>query len=141
MEEAPEDEGYARPAILPDGALVRTLVRPVQGVPRLNDGSPLAGPRLHRVVDDPIRWVAHAVEAAVDLQGHALLRRDGWVPEDLAAAGLGLLRRDPEGGWTDHGREDVRRWLFDPRRAEADVLDVLRHAASTGAWCVYTDGP
>ena len=128
-----------RPAILPDGTLVRTLVRGVGGVLRLRDDSPLGGPRLHNVADDPIRWVAHAVEAAVELQGHVLLRREGWTPDELAAAGLGLLRRDPEGGWTDQGRADIRRWLFDPRRPEADVLDVLRHAASSGVWCVYTD--
>ena len=79
VEEAPEDEGSVRPALLPDGTLARTL---------------------------------------------------------------GLLRRDPDGGWTDHGRAEVRRWLFDPRRAETDVLDVLRHAASAGVWCVYADdGP
>lgn len=142
VEEAPEDEGSVRPALLPDGTLARTLARPVQGVLRMGDLSPLGGPRLHSVVDDPIRWVAHAIEAAVDLQGHVLLRREGWTPEELAAAGLGLLRRDPDGGWTDHGRAEVRRWLFDPRRAEADVLDVLRHAASAGVWCVYADdGP
>ena len=142
VEQAPEDEGYLRPALLPDGTLARTLARPVQGVLRMNDASPLGGPRLHNVADDPIRWVAHAAEAAVDLQGHVLLRREGWTPEELAAAGLGLLHRDPDGGWTDHGRAEVRRWLFDPRRAETDVLDVLRHAASAGVWCVYSDeGP
>ena len=128
-----------RPAILPDGTLVRTLVRGVEGVLRLRDDSPLGGPRLHNVVEDPIRWVAHAVEAAVELQGHVLLRREGWTSEELAAAGLGLLRRDPEGGWTDQGRADIRHWLFDPRRPEADVLDVLRHAAEAGVWCVYAD--
>ena len=106
---------------------------------RLRDDSPLGGPRLHNVVEDPIRWVAHAVEAAVELKGHVLLRREGWTCDELAAAGLGLLRRDPEGGWTDQGRADVRRWLFDPRQPEADVLDVLRHAASSGVWCVYAD--
>ena len=138
VEEALQDEGYVRPAFLPDGTLARTLARPVQGVLSLRDDSLLGGPRLHNVVDDPIRWVAHAVEAAVDVLGHVLLRRDGWTPEELAAAGLGLLRRDPEGGWTDHGRADIRRWLFDPRRAESDVLDVLRYAAETGVWCVYS---
>ena len=142
VEQAPEDEGYVRPALLPDGTLARTLVRPVQGVLRLHDDSPLGGPRLHSVADDPIRWAAHAIEAAVDLQGHVLLRREGWTPEELAAAGLGLLHRDPDGGWTDYRRAEVRRWLFDPRRAETDVLDVLRYAAETGVWCVYADdGP
>ena len=139
VEQAPEDEGYVRPALLPDGTLARTLVRPVQGVLRMGDDSPLGGPRLHSVADDPIRWVAHAIEAAVDVQGHVLLRREGWTPEELAAAGLGLLHRDPDGGWTDHRRAEVRRWLFDPRRAETDVLDVLRYAASAGVWCVYAD--
>ena len=139
VEEAPANEGCVRPAILPDGTLARTLVRGVEGVLRLRDDSPLGGPRLHHVVEDPIRWVAHAVEAAVELQGHVLLRREGWTPDELAAAGLGLLRRDPEGGWTDQGRADIRRWLFDPRRPEADVLDMLRHAASSGVWCVYAD--
>ena len=139
VEQAPEDEGYVCPAFLPDGTLARTLVRPVQGVLRLLDDSLLGGPRLHSVAPDPIRWVAHAVEASVEVQGHVLLRREGWTPEELAAAGLGLLRRDPEGGWTDHGRADVRGWLFDPRRAERDVLDVLRYAAATGVWCVYAE--
>ena len=133
------DDCYVRPAVLPDGTLARTLVRPVQGVLRLHDESPLGGPRLHQGAPDPIRWVSHAVEAGVHVQGHVLLRREGWSPEDLAAAGLGLVYRDPEGGWTDHGRADIRRWLFDPRRSETDVLDVLRYAAETGVWCVYTD--
>ena len=139
VEEAPRHEGYWRPAILPDGTLARTLVRPVEGVPRLGADAQFGGPRLHGVVPDPIRWVSHAAESAAVVLGHILLRREGWTPEDLAAAGLGLVRRDPEGGWTDHGRADIRRWLFDPRRAEEDVLDVLRHAASTGVWCVYTE--
>ena len=58
---------------------------------------------------------------------------------DLAAAGLGLLRRDASGGWTDEGRAAVRTWLFDPRRSEYEVLTMLRYGADTGVWCVYTD--
>ena len=139
VENAPAKDGYMRPAILPDGTLLRTPVREVVGVLRMGDDSPLGGPRLHNVVKDPLRWVSHAVEAAVELQGHVLLRREGWTPDELAAAGLGLLLRGSEGGWTDEGRADIRRWLFDPRRPEADVLDVLRHAALSGVWCFYTD--
>lgn len=139
VREAPAKDGYVRPAILPDGTLLRTPVRGVEGVLRMGDDSPLGGPRLHNVVKDPTRWVAHAAEAAVELQGHVLLRREGWTPEELAAAGLGLLYRDSEGGWTDEDRADIRSWLFDPRRREDDVLDVLDHAAFSGVWCVYVD--
>lgn len=139
VKEAPAKDGYVRPAILPDGTLLRTPVRGVEGVLRMTDDSPLGGPRLRNVVGDPMRWVAHAVEAAVELQGHVLLRREGWTPDELAAAGLGLLFRDSVGRWTDEGRAEIRHWLFDPRRPEDDVLDVLHHAASSGVWCVYVD--
>ena len=136
---APQNDGYARPAMLPDGTLLLSVVRPVQGLLSLRDDSVLGGPRLHNVAPDPIRWVSHAVEAAADVMGHLLLRRDGWAPEELAAAGLGIVRRDTVGGWTDEGRAVVRRWLFDPRRDEAEVLTVLKYAADTGLWCLYSD--
>ena len=136
---APQNDGYVRPALLPDGTLARIVVRPVGGVLSLREESVQGGPRLQNVAPDPIRWVSHAVEAAADLRGHVLLRREGWLPEELAAAGLGLLRRDPSGEWTDQARATVRRWMFDPRRAEEDVLEVLRYAAETGMWWVYVD--
>lgn len=134
-----DEDCCLRPVVMPDGTLLRTRVRPVQGLLTMRDDSVLGGPRLHNVAPDPIGWVSHAVEAAADVMGHMLLRRDGWVPEDLAAAGLGLLRRDPSGGWTDQGRASVRTWLFDPRRDEADVLAVLQYAADTGVWCLYAE--
>ena len=139
VEAAPAAEAYLRPVLLPDGTLARTPARAVRGVLVLGDPSPLGGPRLVPGMPDPVCWVSHAVEVAVEVCGHVLLRREGWIPEDLAAAGLGLLRRDPSGGWTDEGRTDLRRWLFDPRRDEADVLAVLHYAAASGVWCIYTD--
>lgn len=63
VEEAPATDGLA---ILPNGTLLRTPVRRVEGVLRMSDDSPLGGPRLRNVVGDPMRWNARAVEAAVE---------------------------------------------------------------------------
>ena len=98
----------------------------------------MAGPWLRRGQPDPLRWVSHCAAAAAEVMGHALLRRDGWTAEDLAAAGLGLMLRDPDNGdWTTHKRGYLIYWLFNPARPEAEVVDVLSFAASNGMWCCY----
>lgn len=125
------------PVMLRSGVLVHQLVRPVK-VPEPDPSDPPnITPKVKPVPVDPPRWVAHAVEASIAERGRLLLRKEMWEPKDLAAAGLGLLKRQDDGSWgNDASREAIRRWLFDPLRDENDVLAVLDYAASSGVWCM-----
>ena len=125
------------PVMLRSGVLVHQLVRPVK-VPEPGPSDPAnIIPKVKPVPVDPPRWVAHAAEASIAVRGRSLLRKAMWEPKDLAAAGLGLLKRQVDGSWSnDASREAIRRWLFDPLRNENDVLAVLDYAASSGVWCM-----
>ena len=133
------DGSYPRPIVMPDGALLRRLARPVS-LPRPSSDAVFPGPWLRRGLPDPLRWVSYAVEAAAAARGPALHRDDGWTPDDLAAAGLGLLHYSDEAeAWVDDRRSAMRRWLFDPRRTRPQIVAVLAHAHRIGVWCLWAD--
>ena len=133
-----DDGSYERPAMLPDGTFVMRRARPVD-IPTLGGDSDAPGPRMRPRLPDPLRWVSHAAEVAAQIMGHALLRRDGWTAEDLATAGLGLLLRDQDGGWSEYRRGGIRRALLDPRRTDQEISALLTYAARTGFWYLYSD--